>query len=437
MIKYKLVNVLKLTNEIIEDKYKELLNNKLHFMLLKNNNKIYVLTKEKSMFEITDIDKFIENFNKDIYYKTIVNDSIEVDKSDLEIYFKYIDKYKDIMMKNIYGDKYIFGSVAVRSKNGFITTLRGKEDLNDYTYVRNVDHDNHIINVNGKKATLNAPLLDYLFKNKNVKTIVHLNHEYDESLPYYNYEFPGTVKDSIRNNTSSFNIKNHGVIYLFDKNDKLIKEENMKYPKYNVYENLYKRYFLKGVKYLIEEANIEENDKVLDICGGNGRLTKELIKLSNDVTYLDKEKDMIPEELKELGIKVYNDSIENFIYITDKKYNKVFCEQAINYWLLNIDIKKFSEIFERDALFIFNTFSNKPDIKPMIKEYEIDNKKYIEISYLVNNKVYHTQICEGYVPHFTVFDYISKEEYIKLLSPYFDIYLNDNGKSSLYLCKRR
>ena len=437
MVNYKLINVLELNDKLIEDNYKELLNKKLHFMLLKVKKKVYVLTKEKSIFEINDIDEFIKKFDKDIYYKSIVNDSIELDKKDLEIFKKYIEKYKDIMMKNIYGDKYIFGSIAVRSGNGFITTLRGKENLRDYTYVSNVDHDNHTINVFGKKATLNAPLLDYLFKNKKVKTIVHLNHEYDESLPYYNYEFPGTVKDSIRNNTYSFNIRHHGVIYLFDENDQLIKEENMKYPKYDIYENLYKRYFLKGVKYLIEEANVEEDDKVLDICGGNGRLTKELIKLSNDVTYLDKEKDMIPDELSKLGIKVYNDSIENFIYTNDKKYNKVFCEQAINYWLLNIDIKKFSEIFDKDALFIFNTFSNKPDIKPMIKEYEIDNKKYIEISYLVGNEVYHTQICEGCEPHFTVFDYISKEDYIKLLSPYFDISVKDNGKSSLYLCKRR
>ena len=437
MIKYKLINLEEITNKIIEDNYKNLLNNKLHFMLLKTNNKVFVLTKEQSLLEIDDIDKFIESFKKDIYYKSIVNESIEVDKKDLEIYYKYIEKYKDIITKTKYGNKYIFGSVAVRSKNGFITTLRGKESLNEYTYVSNVDHNNHIINVFGKKATLNAPLLDYLFKNSNIKTIVHINHEYDESLPFYDYHFPGTVKDSIRNNTHSFNIKNHGVIYLFDKNNKLIKEEKMKYPKYNVYENLYKRYFLKGIKYLIEEANIEETDKVLDICGGNGRLSKELIKLSKDVTYVDKEKDMIPDELNKIGIKVYNDSIENFIYTNNKKYNKVFCEQAINYWLLNIDIKKFSEIFDKDALFIFNTFSNKPNIKPMIKEYELDNKKYIEISSLVNNKVYHTQICEGYEPHFTVFDWISKEDYIKILSPYFDIYVNDNGKSSLYLCKRR
>lgn len=211
----------------------------------------------------------------------------------------------------------------------------------------------------------------------------------------------------------------------------------MKYPKYYIYENLYKRYFLKGVDYFIKEANITSNDKILDICGGNGRLTKELIKYSNNVSYLDKEKDMIPSYLEQIGIKVYNDSIENFIDNTDTKYTKVFCEQAINYWLLNIDIKKFSNLFEKDGLFIFNTFSNKPSTKPMIKEYILDDKSYLEISYLIGNKVHHIQVCEGYEPHFTVFDWITKEQYKELLSSYFDIEIKDDGKSSLYICKRR
>jgi len=210
----------------------------------------------------------------------------------------------------------------------------------------------------------------------------------------------------------------------------------MKYPKYYIYENLYKRYFLKGVDYFIKEACLTSDDKILDICGGNGRLTKELIKFTNNVSYLDKEKDMIPQYLENLGIKVYNDSIENFIKNTNEKYTKVFCEQAINYWLLNIDIKKFSNLFEKDGLFIFNTFSNKPSNKPMIKEYILDNKSYIEISYLINKKVYHIQVCEDYEPHFTIFDWISKEEYKTLLSPYFDINIKDDGKSSLYICKR-
>lgn len=211
----------------------------------------------------------------------------------------------------------------------------------------------------------------------------------------------------------------------------------MKYPKYYIYEKLYRRYFLKGVGYFIREADLTSDDRVLDICGGNGRLTKELIKVSSDVSYLDKEKDMIPLELKKLGVKVYNDLVENFIDNTNKKYTKVFCEQAINYWLLNIDINKFSNLFENNALFIFNTFSNKPSNKPMIKEYILDDRSYLEISYLIDNKVQHIQVCEGYEPHFTVFDWISKEQYKKLLSPYFDIEIKDDGKSSLYICKRR
>lgn len=211
----------------------------------------------------------------------------------------------------------------------------------------------------------------------------------------------------------------------------------MKYPHYSIYENLYKRFFNKGVQYLIDEGNIQADDKILDICGGNGRLTKELKKLCQNVSYLDQEKDMMPKDLENLGIKVYNASIERFVETTKEKFSKVFCEQAINYWLLNIDIEKFSNIFEKDGRFIFNTFSNKPSIKPMVKEYEIENKNYLEISYLVNEKVYHIQVCEGYAPHFTIFDWISEEIYLKLLSPYFDIKIKDNGKSALYICKRK
>ena len=211
----------------------------------------------------------------------------------------------------------------------------------------------------------------------------------------------------------------------------------MKYPHYSIYENLYKRFFNKGVQYFIDEADIQVDDNILDICGGNGRLTKELKRHCQNVSYLDQEKDMIPEDLENLGIKVYNNSIEDFVETTKEKFSKVFCEQAINYWLLNIDIEKFSNIFEKDGRFIFNTFSNKPSIKPMVKEYEIENKNYLEISYLVNEKVYHIQVCEGYAPHFTIFDWISEEIYLKLLSPYFDIKIKDNGKSALYICKRK
>ncbi|MBQ7141254.1 MAG: hypothetical protein IJO32_07120 [Bacilli bacterium] len=223
MVNYKKIYVLNINSEIIEETYRSLLENKWHFVILDVNGVLNILTKEKSLFKINNERQFINEFEQDIYYKTIIsNQKMIINEYDLKIFNEYIKKYKDIILKNIYGDKYIFGSIAVKTENGFITTIRGKENLNDYTFVNSVDHTNHTLNITNKKATLNAPLLDYLFKNDRVKVIVHINHEFDDKLPYYDYAFPGTVRDSIRDNKTSFNIKHHGVIYLFDKNSNLI-----------------------------------------------------------------------------------------------------------------------------------------------------------------------------------------------------------------------
>jgi len=223
MFNYNKVTLSDINADIIEEIYKDLLKNKWNFVILDVNGVLNVLTKEKSIFKIKSKKHFLNQYKKDVYYKTIVNNkNTAINEKDLNIYIAYIQKYKDIMLKNIYGEKYIFGSVAVKTDNGFITTIRGKENLNDYTIVCHVDHNNHTINVINKKATLNAPLLDNLFKNEKVKIIVHINHEYDDQLPYYEYAFPGTVRDSIRDHETSFNIRHHGVIYLFDKNGNLI-----------------------------------------------------------------------------------------------------------------------------------------------------------------------------------------------------------------------
>jgi len=209
----------------------------------------------------------------------------------------------------------------------------------------------------------------------------------------------------------------------------------MKYPKHEIYEELYKRYFLKGVEYLIKNANINSDDKIIDICGGNGRLTKELKKYSKYVYYLDQEKDMIPNDLN--NVTIFNQSVQDFVNSTTETFDKVFCQQAINYWLLNTNIEKFSKIIKKDGLFIFNTFANKPSPKPIVKEYEIEGINYLEISYLKNNQVIHIQVRENYKPHITEFDWISKEQYLELLSPYFDIKNIKDNKSVVYVCKRK
>ena len=199
-----------------------MLEKNLHFILLEQNKKHYILTKEKSVFEIKSEKHFIKKYEKNKFYKTIILDEEEdINQKDLNLFFDYINNFKDKMM-TVYGDKYLFGSIAVKTDNGFITTLRGKENLESYVLVKSVDHKSRIIHTIKNKATLNAPLLDNCFKNKKVKAIVHLNHNFDEHLKTYLYAFPGTIKDSLRKNKTSFNIAHHGLIYLFDENGNLL-----------------------------------------------------------------------------------------------------------------------------------------------------------------------------------------------------------------------
>ena len=210
-----------------------------------------------------------------------------------------------------------------------------------------------------------------------------------------------------------------------------------KYPKHEVYEELYKRFFKRKEQELIDLVDIQNGDKVLDVCGGNARLSRALLRYTTKVSYLDQEKDMTPIDLEQLGITVYHSSIQDFVKKNEKKYQYVFCQQAINYWLLSIDIEKFSKLLVKNGVFLFNTFKNKPDTAPMIKEYEIEGKHYLEISYLVNDKVYHIQMCEGLPPHFTVFDWISEDQYQQLLSPYFEVEKITDQKTLIYKCRRK
>lgn len=217
MIKYKEISKEYLDQKLIDDIYKELLEEKWQFIIIEVKGVNYVLTKEKSLFEISDKEKFIKEANEDIYYHTEIKKRNDVLDEALDKFKAYINKYRKYLEKDLYGDKYIFGSVAVRlDDESFITTIRGKEDLSEYTVVSKLDDRNKLVIVEGKKATLNAPLLANLFKNKKVDVIVHINHYFDDKLPYYEYAFPGTVKDSTRNNETSFNIQYHGVMYLLD-----------------------------------------------------------------------------------------------------------------------------------------------------------------------------------------------------------------------------
>lgn len=92
-----------------------------------------------------------------------------------------------------------FGTVAVKTKEGMITTARGHNDK--VVLVKNVDFTSKLITATGK-ATLNAPLLWKMLENEPIGSYVIHRHTDDPNLnPEYTnwtkigYEFPGTLEE--------------------------------------------------------------------------------------------------------------------------------------------------------------------------------------------------------------------------------------------------
>jgi hypothetical protein len=106
----------------------------------------------------------------------------------------------------------------VKNPDGsFLTTGRGKHELDDTVMVYNVNQIDYTVEVHGdKKASLNAPLMDWIFKtNPKIHAIVH-THKIDNTFPTKQYAIPGTVRDSKRDVKGSFNVENHGCFILLD-----------------------------------------------------------------------------------------------------------------------------------------------------------------------------------------------------------------------------
>lgn len=187
----------------------------------------YCVTKERGVHPMSmkQMTEFILRCLMDKYYKTEVLNA-RVIYPDAEHAFnmyakRFGDKFKPIP------EGYVFGTIAIRNLDGrFLTTGRGKNELNDKVVVMKVDHNKCLVKTYEKKASLNAPLLDWIFKhNLDCHAIVHY-HEVRPDLKWtLPYAIPGTVADTQRNIEpfqGSFNIAQHGCFLLLDKNGNLL-----------------------------------------------------------------------------------------------------------------------------------------------------------------------------------------------------------------------
>lgn len=116
-------------------------------------------------------------------------------------------------------DPYVFGTVAVRDGDGFITTTRGKRGDGIYCKVFGVDHAARVVSAS-HKSTLNAPFIERLLALHPTCGWVLHGHRQIAGVPTYPYSFSGTLEethlaDVLQATDTVFNIEHHGYYAVF------------------------------------------------------------------------------------------------------------------------------------------------------------------------------------------------------------------------------
>ncbi len=195
----------------------------------------YAVTKERGvhLMHNDEVPQWILDRLEEKYYQTAFEPIEYIADFEKENFMAVVKKYEYLFTHTPEG--YIFGTVAQRIRlkgkvplTSFFTTIRGKNETEGCTIVKNVEHSNRnvVVGQGYARASLNTPLLHKIFEERSdVDTIVHYHGSKDD-LATVGYATPGTDMDSLRSIMlihPSFNIKGHGCILSLDKEGNLVK----------------------------------------------------------------------------------------------------------------------------------------------------------------------------------------------------------------------
>lgn len=214
---------------------------------------------------------------------------------------------------------------------------------------------------------------------------------------------------------------------------------NGRYPDYKTYRALYARYYDRGMSKLLQLLEPLNEMDVLDLCGGDGRLTlKALEQGAHSVVLVDAESAMVPTALwQHPKVRVEINPVRPALATLMGRYDqfdRIVCQQAINYWLDDAMVVAVRTLLKPGGIFAFNTFHQKPPEKPRVLEYEHRGHAFVEVSWLEDEIVHHVQVREGLPPHTTTFRWLSPERLREMLTPRFDVNESVEGKTTLVRC---
>jgi len=185
----------------------------------KNLNEKFGVTPEGGEFCIENLAETIYDMAKDKHYTSVpasldlgsfYDEGLEHEEPVVDALNRLKDVaegYEPELLMGKQSNGMIFGCVAVRVMDGtgrFVISARGKKNIKEATVVCRVDHEKRRLVVGGgtAKASLNAPLIDQIFKKvPDANVVVHWHdHGSDSAAFSYSlpYAQPGTVRDSLR-----------------------------------------------------------------------------------------------------------------------------------------------------------------------------------------------------------------------------------------------
>lgn len=224
------------------------------------------------------------------------------------------------------------------------------------------------------------------------------------------------------------------------------------YPNADMYAALYERFLQSGPQRLLDLSPIERGDMVLDLCCGSGRLgLAALDRGAEKAVLVDQCHKMIGEEAwlrsdsgsASVVVKPVDQFLRDWHLSMVVRFDKVFCQQAVNYWIDHETADRLALVMRPGGVFVFNTFGREPPTIPTWKTMAVHDEELgrdvvlAEAFYLTDDKmVHHCQMREGWEPHLTKFKWISHEQFLSMLKPNFTVDERQDGSTHLYVCTR-
>lgn len=178
------------------------------------------------------------------------------------------------------------------------------------------------------------------------------------------------------------------------------------------------------------ERFIEPRDRVLDLCGGTGRVAQKAWDMGcQDVSLLDVNPRVVPPWG---SIKVQRgDANKIDKYFGPHSFDVIVCRQAIAYLDLDQVAQSATKALAPCGRLCFNNFRRPRWFR---KRYEFKGNKYTEMGWYFGKQCYHLQWRHGRGWDLTKFKWHTHKEIVAAMEPWFTVKVDRTAKTNYYTC---